>query len=220
MTKPDRAMIGLFLRVALRLAMLIAIIYGAVHLSDNIRQSLQFEILSHNETAIHRAIILGVLAYILLTALPFVPGAEIGMAMLTLLGASIAPLVYLATILSLCLAFVIGRLIPPNASAAALRRIGLRKAGKLIADISLRPKEERLEALVGQIDKGAVKLAARYRYVLLAMLINMPGNIVFGGGGGIAIVAGLCRVFAPLPYLLTVAIAVLPVPLAVLMMAP
>jgi len=210
----------LVLRVGLRLAVLIALIYGALHLSASIRQSLDFKIMPHNETAVHRAIILGTLAYILLTAIPFVPGAEIGMAMLTLLGPAIAPMVYLATILSLTLAFTIGRLIPPEVSARALHRVGLRKAGALIADIATRPADERLDALVSQVDRGGVKLATRFRYPLLALLINMPGNVIIGGGGGIAMVAGLSRVFAPLPFLATITIAVLPVPLAIILMAP
>jgi len=53
----------------------------------------------------------------------------------------------------------------------------------------------------------------RYRYVALAVAINTPGNVILGGGGGLALMAGLSRLFSPLPFLLTVLIAVLPVPL-------
>jgi hypothetical protein len=60
-------------------------------------------------------------------------------------------------------------------------------------------------------------LALRYRYIALAVLINTPGNAIIGGGGGIMMLAAMSGIFMPLPTLLTVAIAVCPVPLAVLL---
>ncbi|MEX0969066.1 MAG: hypothetical protein WD046_01325 [Paracoccaceae bacterium] len=210
--------IQLILRVGLRLVVLICLVYAAAQLTHMVRAWFNDTIMPGNQAAVHRAIVLGTLAYILLTALPFVPGAEIGLAMLALLGPAIAPVVYMATIISLTLAFIIGRLIPPRLTARALARLGLRRAAALITEIAASPPPERLGLLVSQIDHGAMRLATRYRYVLLALLINMPGNVIIGGGGGIAMVAGLSRVFAPLPFLATIAIAVLPVPLAVFFM--
>jgi hypothetical protein len=55
----------------------------------------------------------------------------------------------------------------------------------------------------------------RHRYLLLALLFNLPGNAVLGGGGGIAALAGLSGVFATAPTALTIALAVAPVPLMV-----
>ena len=55
----------------------------------------------------------------------------------------------------------------------------------------------------------------RQRYLALALLLNMPGNFVLGGGGGIAMMAGLSRVFSPPLFLLMTMLAVAPVPLAV-----
>ena len=218
MTTSSKATTRLVLRVALRIAVLIAVIYGAAQLSAAIRDALDFKIMPHNRAAVRNALVMGTLAYIFLMALPFVPGAEIGVAMLTLLGPQIAPLVYLATILSLTLSFVVGRMLPPGLSAAMLHKIGLHRAARLITTIAASPPATRLDTLFAQFDHGAIKLATRYRYPLLALLINLPGNIVIGGGGGIAMTAGLSRVFAPLPFLITVAIAVLPVPLAIMMM--
>lgn len=54
-----------------------------------------------------------------------------------------------------------------------------------------------------------------YRYVALALLINTPGNAMVGGGGGLSFAAGLSDVFTLPKFLLTISIAVLPVPLAV-----
>ena len=45
--------------------------------------------------------------------------------------------------------------------------------------------------------------------------INVPGNIALGGGGGLLLFAGLSRLFAPLPLLVTLIVAISPVPVAV-----
>ena len=47
--------------------------------------------------------------------------------------------------------------------------------------------------------------------------MNVPGNAVIGGGGGIMMMAGLSGIFAPLPTVLAVMLAVSPVPLAVML---
>jgi len=45
--------------------------------------------------------------------------------------------------------------------------------------------------------------------------LNIPGNYVIGGGGGIALIAGVSRVYSIPGFLLTILLAVAPVPLAV-----
>ena len=57
----------------------------------------------------------------------------------------------------------------------------------------------------------------RNRYVVLALLFNMPGNSVLGGGGGIAFIAGLSGRYRFWAYLLSVLIAVAPFPLLFLL---
>ena len=47
----------------------------------------------------------------------------------------------------------------------------------------------------------------------------MPGNVLIGGGGGIAMVAGLSRLYSLAGFLLAVGVAVAPVPLAVTLAA-
>jgi hypothetical protein len=56
-----------------------------------------------------------------------------------------------------------------------------------------------------------------HRYILLAILINLPGNSFVGGGGGILLIAGLSRLFSYPAVLLTLVVATAPVPLAVWM---
>jgi hypothetical protein len=69
--------------------------------------------------------------------------------------------------------------------------------------------------LITMTGHPALQRLARHRYVALAVLINVPGNAVIGGGGGLAFAAGMSGVFSIPAFLITVAIAVLPVPLAI-----
>ncbi len=57
----------------------------------------------------------------------------------------------------------------------------------------------------------------RYRYLALAVALNVPGNYLIGGGGGIALFAGVTRLYSIPGFLLTIIVAVAPVPLAVMM---
>lgn len=180
-----------------------------------LRAELAIEILPHNEAAAHRAILLAIVAYILLTAIPFVPGAEIGMTLLTVFGPVVAPLIYGATIVSLSLSFLVGRLVPPETTIRVLRFCRFQRAADGFARFAAMPPEDRAAGLFERVDHPALRRLVRHRYVALALLINLPGNVVVGGGGGLAMMAGLSRVFSPAGFLLTVAIAVLPVPLMV-----
>jgi hypothetical protein len=56
----------------------------------------------------------------------------------------------------------------------------------------------------------------RFRYLALAVAFNIPGNYLVGGGGGIALMAGVSRLYSVPGFLFTIALSVAPVPLAVL----
>lgn len=193
---------------------LVALIWGGQHAIGIVTSWLDLTLMPHTEDMLHRAIVAGTAVYVALMALPFVPGAEIGLTLMTALGGALAPLIYLATAVSLTIAYTLGRMLPPEVLARGLRRLGLRRAGAFVeevAGLSNEALEQHLTALArGRWQERAV----RYRYLALALTFNLPGNVVLGGGGGIALMAGLSRMFSPIPYLLTVLIAVLPVPLA------
>jgi hypothetical protein len=55
----------------------------------------------------------------------------------------------------------------------------------------------------------------RHRFIALAIVLNIPGNIIIGGGGGIAMIAGMSGLYSLPRYLLTVAIAVAPIPFVI-----
>lgn len=202
----------ILLRVAILVAVLLLATWGA-HL---IRDALDLQIRPDNEQQVHRAIMLGALAYIGLLALPFVPGAEIGIAMLAAFGPAIAPLVYMATIASMMLAYTLGRFLPIGALERLLFLLRMRRAAALVARAAPLSREERLALLLDGQSGRVLNLALRHRYIALALAVNTPGNSIIGGGGGIMMMAGLSGIFSPLVTLLTIAIAVSPVPLAVL----
>lgn len=201
--------------IVLRVAVLVAFLILATWGAHEIRDALDLQIRPGNEAMVHRAIMMGALAYIGLLALPFVPGAEIGLAMLAGFGPGIAPLVYACTVASMMLAYVIGRFLPIEVLIRALSVLRLRRAADLVARAAPLSGDDRLAMLLDGQSKGALRFGLRYRYLALAIAVNTPGNSIIGGGG-IMIMAGLSGIFSPIATMLTVAIAVSPVPLAIM----
>lgn len=201
--------------ILLRLAALLCIIALATWGVHVIRDALDLQIRPDNEQQVHRAIMIGAVAYIVLLAIPFVPGAEIGIALLAGFGSAIAPLVYVCTVAAMMLAFTIGRFLPISALERLLRFLRLRRAADLVARAAPLSTEDRVAMLLDGQSKRVLSLAVKYRYVALAVAVNTPGNSIIGGGGGLMIIAGLSGIFTPLSTFVTIVIAVSPVPLAV-----
>lgn len=202
--------------IALRVAGLLVIVILATWGAHLLKEALNLTIMPNNEKQVHRLLMLGSLAYIGLLALPFVPGAEIGLAMLTVFGAAIAPLVYAATVLAMMVSFLLGRLLPGTTLVWILSILRMRKAADLIGRAAALPPKDRLDLLLDGSPPKLVHLALRHRYIALALLVNTPGNAVIGGGGGIMMMAGMSGIFAPVQTFIAIAIAVSPVPIAVM----
>lgn len=202
--------------VILRFGVLIGVIVLATWGVHMIRDALDLQIRPDNEQQVHKAIMIGAMAYIGLLAMPFVPGAEIGIALLAGFGAAIAPLIYVFTVAAMMLAFTIGRFLPITVLEQLLRALRLRRAAELVAQAAPLSTDERVALLLQGQSKRIVPLALRYRYLAMALAVNMPGNSVIGGGGGIMMLAGLSGIFTPLSTLLVIVFAVSPVPLAVI----
>lgn len=165
----------------------------------------------------HWLLILMVIAYAALMAIPFVPGAELGIGIIALFGAAAAPVVLAATVLGLCIAYTAGRKVPQHRLTAILRRFGLEeRAQYLSADANPDMTEhDRLCALF-QHNRIASTLL-KWRYLAIAALLNLPGNVVVGGGGGIALLAGASRAFSPIPFVIAVTLAASPIPVAIML---
>ncbi|MDZ4135338.1 MAG: hypothetical protein U1D06_07045 [Paracoccaceae bacterium] len=155
------------------------------------------------------------LAYAILIAIPFVPGVEIGLSLMVMEGPWIAPPIYGSTVVGLSLAYAVGEWVPYARLHRIFEDLHLKKACHLLAVVEPLSRAERLEALRARAPAWLRPAATRYRYVLLGMLVNLPGNAVLGGGGGILFTAGLSRLFLPVQTVVTILVAVAPVPLAV-----
>jgi hypothetical protein len=201
-------------RIVVRVAILITVLVLATWGAHLVRDALNLQIRPDNEQQVHQMIMLGAAAYIGLLALPFVPGAEIGLAMLAAFGPAIAPLIYVCTVASMILAYTAGRFLPIDVLRRVLSTLRMHRAADLVARAAPLSGEDRVAMLLDGQSAGALRLAIRYRYVALAVAVNTPGNSVIGGGGGIMLMAGLSGIFSPLATVATIAIAVSPVPLA------
>lgn len=201
----------------LKLLSLIALLIAANIFVRNYMEVLHFPIRPGNEDAVHRTIMMSAVLYALLLAVPFVPGAEIGLGLLAMLGPPIALLVYLCTVAGLSLSFILGRLIPLSVLARVTKDIKLDRTSKLLKEIEPLNKKQRLSYLTSKAPKRLLPLLLRYRYLALAAALNIPGNYLIGGGGGIALFAGVSRLYSVPGFLITIALAVAPVPMAVLL---
>jgi len=177
----------------------------------------QFDLVLHvrSEPMFHRLILIAGAAYILLLAIPFMPGVEIGITMILVLGPKICFLVYVCTVFALIPPFLIGRLIPSRYCVRVLAFLGLEKLRRLMEEIAPLTADERFAFLVKNAPNRITPFLLRHRFIALAVVINLPGNSLIGGGGGIAMLAGVTGLYPFPAYVLTVALAVAPVPLLI-----
>ena len=174
---------------------------------------LEMDLRPAHQAMIHQVVMATLALYVLLLALPFMPGVEIGLGLMILLGRDICLLVYLGTVVALVLSFLVGRLVPISWIIAVFGWLGLARARAMVSQFLLLPTSERMAFLLAQLPAPFLSFLLRHRYLGLAVMLNLPGNAFIGGGGGLALIAGISRVFS-LPYFaLTIALSVAPVPL-------
>lgn len=156
------------------------------------------------------------LAYTLLLAIPGVPGLEVGLVMMVVFGEIGIIAVWVCTVLGLNLTYFVGRRIPRE------------KLKSWLAPKDV-PEHELPSFAVGQADTFTLvlernKLGRKVlkwtgppggwrRYALVGFLLNMPGNFIIGGGGGIALFCGTSDDIKWRPFVLTTALAAMPIPL-------
>lgn len=207
-------------RLALRLALLALLIAANFWLAFWLRD-LAAEMAAQGRMELFGATVAGLLLlYALVLAIPFVPGAEIGLALLMTHGAAAAPFVWGATTVGLMLSFGAGRALAAPRFCAMMRRLGFSRAADALDRLRETDPETRMQRLEQSVPRWARAWVLRRRYLLLALLVNLPGNSLIGGGGGILLAAGLSRLFGTLPVALTLALATAPLPLAVMLIGP
>ncbi len=208
---PNRARFG----VLIKLTLLAAVLVAASRAGTWVIGELDFFLTPGKEPYVHRAIMTVVVVYVLLMTLPFVPGIELGLVLMVMFGAKIVPLVYLATILALLLAFLMGRFVPHQFVLELLAALRLRRAQKLLTRIEPLTSDERLEFLLQRASTRWVPFLLKHRHLAIAVALNLPGNAIIGGGGGIGLAAGFSRLISLPAYVLTVSLAIAPLPLMV-----
>ena len=176
---------------------------------------LEIEVRPSNDHMIHGIIIISLIVYTVLIAIPFVPSVEVGWGLMLLLGADLAPLVYLFTVVGLSVSFMGGQLIPESRLQTFLEDLSLKKASRLVEKLKTLDTEQRLSLLLSRAPAKFIPNLLRHRYLAIAVALNIPGNTVIGGGGGISLAAGMSRLFGSCRFVLTLAVAVAPVPLLI-----
>ncbi len=156
----------------------------------------------------------GGILYILLLSLPFVPGVELGILLMCVFGKEGIVFVYGSTVAGLSLAFLFGRLIPRRWIDAGLERLQNSRSCSTRSD-ELEKMADCISAEPAQTASRFKSLVLKYRYLTIAILVNLPGNYILGGGGGISIVCGASRRISWRGFLVTIILAVSPVPIFV-----
>jgi len=200
-----------------KLLIFAALLFAANYVGNWLLNQLDFQLRPSTEPILHRLIMLSMVVYICLMALPFVPGVEIGLALMALLGVKIVPLVYAATVVALITSFVIGRWMPPRTIFDILDFLRLQRLRVLLMQLEPLGPPQRLDFLLHHASARFVPFLLRHRFLAIAVALNVPGNAVIGGGGGISFAAGFSRLFSLPQYALTVSVAVLPLPIVVLL---
>jgi len=203
-------------QILVKLSCLILLIIAINFAADWVVGILKIELRPFNEELIHKTIMVSSIIFGLLVAIPFVPGVELGITLIAMFGPPVVFLVYLSTLIGLSISFIIGRLISLRSLVTLFENLKLKRSSQLLNKVEPLKMEDRLEFLISQAPSRLVPFLIRHRYIALAILVNLPGNILIGGGGGISLIAGASRLFSLPGFLITIALAVSPVPLAIL----
>ncbi|MDP5293414.1 hypothetical protein Q9290_14105 [Oceanimonas sp. CHS3-5] len=197
----------------LRLALLISLVI-ALNLGGNwLAGQLNLQLFPRHDAMLSVMVLTAACLYIALMTIPFMPGIEIGLALMLLLGSKGAVLVYLCTLAALSLSFLLGRLIPPSSIHRLLHWLHLYRAAALIKRLAPLDRSQRLALLGEQLPSRLAPILLTYRYLTIAVALNLPGNTLIGGGGGIGMVVGMSRLIPYHGFIVLTALAVAPVPL-------
>jgi hypothetical protein len=170
-----------------------------------------------NSDMAYRMVLVIAAVYVLAMAMPFVPGIEIGLAIMLATGPAGVPFVYACTLLALALAFLVGRFVPLAWITRLFAWLHLVRAQQMIEQLARRPAQERLDFVLQAVPEGWAQRFLLYRYIAAAAVLNPPGNAAIGGAGGIALIAGMSHLFRFPLFMLTMAVAITPGPILILL---
>jgi hypothetical protein len=154
----------LLFKIVLVVAVLLLLNYGGSRVVEHIN----FQLWPEHEHLMITVVWFTIAVYVLWMAVPFVPGIELGLALMVMLGSKGVVLVYFCTLLSLSLSFAVGRLIPLKAFARFLGWLHLRKAHDLVVQLKPLDSEERLDFLLRTAPSKIVPYLLKHRYLMIA----------------------------------------------------
>ncbi len=129
--------------------------------------------------------------YALALAVPFLPAVELGWMVMAALGTPGILAIWMATPLGLLIAFTLGQNLRDWPLIQQLQQ-RLALAFQTATDNRLRSRLLRF----------AEHYLATHPYWVLVVLVNLPGNWIIGGGGGIGILAGASGLYHPVKFAL------------------
>ncbi len=200
-----------------RLAVLVFLIFVANLGASKLIDTSPIQIWPEHMEIIDRAVLGSVMLYVVLMATPFLPGIEVGLALMIMLGPRGVVITYMCTLVALTVSFGLGRIFPARLLVSLLRWLYLRRAAALLERFNATEPAERLKLLAENTHGRSTAVLLNHRYLLLALLLNVPGNVVIGGGGGIAMMAGMSRLYSFPLYLLLISVAILPGPILIML---
>lgn len=198
--------------------MILILIYMALlgsgwFFSSWITEYTRVQITPQNQSMLTTMIVSTSIIYVAASAIPFVPGAEIGFGLLLVFGARLAVLVYVSMIFALLIAYLAGRFMPVSIISRFFDFLGLTKAGELVREMDALDSKSRFERLTRSAPNRFIPFLLRHRHLALIVLLNMPGNSILGGGGGIAFSAGASRLYSLPAFVFSTMVAAAPIPI-------
>ncbi|MEZ5593000.1 MAG: hypothetical protein R3F53_20760 [Gammaproteobacteria bacterium] len=128
---------------------MLAVFLGGLYLSGTAITDAVKSYLSGWSIETNISVLLGLsLLYVILLSIPFVPGVELGWGLLAVLGVKGLIIVYPATVLGLCLSFLIGRWIPLQALERLLHWLHWYRIEHLLASMRRLDNPNRLSLLL------------------------------------------------------------------------
>jgi len=146
------------------------------------------------------------------------PAIELGVVLLAMLDIQGVILLYAITVIALSISYTIGRLIPVQVLKRLFQYLHFHKASDLLSPGGERDEKEQINLFLEHAPKRFIPFLLRHRYWVFGVVINTPGNIILGGAGGIAMMSGVSRLFNFKTFVLTVLVAVSPLPVFVISM--
>jgi hypothetical protein len=211
-TPAEASKIRRCLKISLIVGFLVLLNYGG----SMVVEQINFQLWPMHEHLMIIMLWFSIAVYVIWMAIPFVPGVELGLALMVMLGPKGVVLIYLCTLLSLSLSFTIGRLMPLSVFARFFGWLHLQKARDLVLQLEPLNSEERLDFLLTTAPSKVIPFLLKHRYLMIAVALNLPGNALIGGGGGIGLITGMSRLYPFPKYILLVSVAIMPLPLLIL----